>query len=655
MKKLLIILVLLAVASGGFLVARADIREARHQEVDIAVDYNDVRALAREAAVSTAEMLARLQELGVTAVGLPEATVARYRDEGRLSVAEGSTLLNEARVAGTLHPRLAALLAEGKVLPGTVYLITDDLAFARELAEKAELRLARPVALYDDAEPFVVAVAAPLEQLEKLPLGPDRGDVEVLRSLGLRIVPRLNNCCLPDARAVEAALDDFFTLPKDAYSAVLFEGGEVTGFPGNIDVTAEYLREVGIPFGIVEYNPRNEGAFTLASLTDNSIVLAHSNWERENVQAIINSARERRVRLLYVRVYPADPDFYKKGTELIEGVAEKMAALGYRPGAARPFDTPEQEKFLLLLLLAGVAAAFTLLFFAVAEKFLLPPGAVFLLALAGLGAVFPLFGYNNALQAVSILAAMIFPLLAVITQQFKRLPREAKGGREALLWALAALVRTFLVTIAGGLVVLGLTSTPYFISGLPLFRGVKVMHTLPLLIVAAYAVIRLVYAHVKVGTRRELIAFGRQVLSRPVLFGHVLTFLVLAAAGYIYVGRTGHTAGIPVLDVEQQLRLLLGDALGVRPRFKEFLIGYPLALLGLLLLARGYRNLIVAALLTAGAIAFISVANTFMHFTTPGYITLLRSFNGLWLGVICGLVLAAVVCAAAKLGKRALK
>ena len=254
-----------------------------------------------------------------------------------------------------------------------------------------------------------------------------------------------------------------------------------------------------------------------------------------------------------------------------------------------------------------------------------------MLALAGLGAVFPLFGYNNALQAVSILAAMIFPLLAVITQQFKRLPREAKGGREALLWALAALVRTFLVTIAGGLVVLGLTSTPYFISGLPLFRGVKVMHTLPLLIVAAYAVIRLVYAHVKVGTRRELIAFGRQVLSRPVLFGHVLTFLVLAAAGYIYVGRTGHTAGIPVLDVEQQLRLLLGDALGVRPRFKEFLIGYPLALLGLLLLARGYRNLIVAALLTAGSIAFISVANTFMHFTTPSYITLLRSFNGPWL------------------------
>ena len=452
---------------------------------------------------------------------------------------------------------------------GTVYLITDDLGFART-AEKAELRLARPVALYDDAEPFVVAVAAPLEQLEKLPLGPDRGDVEVLRSLGLRIVPRLNNCCLPDARAVEAALDDFFTLPKDAYSAVLFEGGEVTGFPGNIDVTAEYLREAGIPFGIVEYNPRNEGAFTLASLTDNSIVLAHSNWEQENVQAIVNSARERRVRLLYVRVYPADPDFYKKGTELIEGVAEKMTALGYRPGAARPFDTPEQEKFLLLLLLAGVAAAFTLLFFAVAEKFLLLPGAVFLLALAGLGAVFPLFGYNNALQAVSILEAMIFPLLAVKTQQFKRLPREAKGGREALLWALAALVRTFLVTIAGGLVVLGLTSTPYFISGLPLFRGVKVMHTLPLLIVAAYAVIRLVYAHVKVGTRRELVAFGRQVLSRPVLFGYVLAFLVLAAAGYIYVGRTGHTAGIPVLDGEQQLRLLLGDALVSGPASRNF-------------------------------------------------------------------------------------
>ena len=93
-----------------------------------------------------------------------------------------------------------------------------------------------------------------------------------------------------------------------------------------------------------------------------------------------------------------------------------------------------------------------------------------------------------------------------------------------------------------------------------------------------------------------------------------------------------------MLDLEQKLRIVLGNLLIVRPRFKEFLIGYPLAFLGLVLAAKGYRKALTAALLTFGGISAVAVVNTFMHFTTPGYNTLLRSFHGLWLGIIFGLL-----------------
>ena len=85
---------------------------ARHQEVDIAVDYNDVR-LAQGGSQHGGMLACRSWELppwGCRATVAANATRAGC-------LAEGSTLLNEARVAGTCT-RLAALLAEGKVLPG---------------------------------------------------------------------------------------------------------------------------------------------------------------------------------------------------------------------------------------------------------------------------------------------------------------------------------------------------------------------------------------------------------------------------------------------------------------------------------------------------------------------------------------------------------
>ena len=652
MKKALVVLMILSVLSGGFLVARSDLVEQRHNRLDIAVDFIDVQAMAREVLVTDLEMLSRLQEMGVTAVGLRESAVVRYRREGSLAIIQGGELLNTWRTTGTVSPRLLALLERGDVSPDAVYLVTDDLELANRLLHKAQIKLKKPVRMLYNSAPYVVEILDDINRVVSLRIGLDHRDSAMAQSLGLRIVPRPDNQFLTDRAAVEETLNEFLSLSPEMLSAVVFEGTEVTGFPAHLAVTANMLNEAGVPFGIVEYNPRQDGTPRLASLAGHDVVLVHSNWPRETIHSIVNSAQERRVRLLYIRVNLTEPGFYEKGTALIAGVADSMSNYGFVTGATRPFATPKQEPWLILLMLAGVAAAATYLSSEIIGKSLRPLWLVFIVMLLGLASLFPLLSTNLALQGVSILAAMIFSTLAVVTQQLHRVPKQVLTGRSAVVWSLVTIGRTFLVAICGGLIVLGLTSSPYFTAGIPLFRGVKLVHTLPLLVITVVAAMRILYAEKTNWTRDDVINWVRCLLEKPVLVAYAIMMGILAVVGIIYVGRTGHTAGIPVPALEMQMRYLLGEFLLVRPRFKEFMVGYPLTLLGLVMVAKGYRNIVSVALIAFGAIATISVVNTFMHFTTPGYNTLLRSINGLWLGILLGLLLTAAVFICYRLGKR---
>ena len=76
----------------------------------------------------------------------------------------------------------------------------------------------------------------------------------------------------------------------------------------------------------------------------------------------------------------------------------------------------------------------------------------------------------------------------------------------------------------------------------------------------------------------------------------------------------------------------------VRPRTKEFLIGYPALFLAAGYFLRGEKQWLWV-LAAIGVIAPISVFNTFSHIHTPLMISLIRTFNGLILGLLIGWVL----------------
>ena len=80
----------------------------------------------------------------------------------------------------------------------------------------------------------------------------------------------------------------------------------------------------------------------------------------------------------------------------------------------------------------------------------------------------------------------------------------------------------------------------------------------------------------------------------------------------------------------------------VRPRTKEFCIGWPCLALCMAALQRGYRR-IAAPLYVFSAVALSSVVNTFCHSRAPIWISAVRSVLGVLIGCAVGLVLLSLL------------
>ena len=107
------------------------------------------------------------------------------------------------------------------------------------------------------------------------------------------------------------------------------------------------------------------------------------------------------------------------------------------------------------------------------------------------------------------------------------------------------------------------------------------------------------------------------------------------------VFRSGNVAYTP--PFEEKIRVTLERLLVARPRTKEVFVGYPCLLLLCYLVKNGMLKQYREVLRIGVAAGFSSVVNSFCHFHTPLTLILLREFNGLWTGLVVGLVVVGLV------------
>ncbi len=617
--RVLILLVLLAVAAAVYLaVGRAGIEQG-NRLVEVIVDADDVRLVAAASGKPMREVLAQLRQAGAGALAVREMTVQDLADSGRvmaLSTADETNLITPDRhLATLLLPSLATRLPQ------------------------ANVRVASAP---------VIVVTMPADNLSDVPALLRPEDIDGARGAGLRVVARLRN--FPGA--TPAAINAAATFARQAGARlVIFDRDEVLGFDGLLQITADAFVLENLQFGFVEMAAQR-GDLSLARRAVQRVIRVHSITEADMltmtpaiaVPRYARAVQERNIRAVYVRLLTRPQlDPLMANLHYVNAVAAAIKAEGFRLGPPAPFTAPEgwPPRWARMLAALGALAGAVL---TLRRLVPLPPALTWLLLTglivfgAGIGIAKP----EMVAPLAGMAAAIAFPTLATVWAL------QSAGGSglrpdtgPILARSLRGLVIATATTFAGALLIVGLYSRVGYLSGIILFSGVKLSLVLPLALTFAAVVLDLPmqleplprwWARVRLR--------GEQFLRQPVTV--LLAILVIAALGAVAfaLSRSGNQPVLSPSPVEQKLRHLLEVVLAVRPRTKEFALGHPALMLGIALAMRGRRSWLPLIAMLA-ALGQTSLLNTYCHFHSPLSVSLLRTFNGLWLGAVCGI--AAIV------------
>ena len=123
-------------------------------------------------------------------------------------------------------------------------------------------------------------------------------------------------------------------------------------------------------------------------------------------------------------------------------------------------------------------------------------------------------------------------------------------------------------------------------------------------------------------------------IVKSIRWYHIVLALWVIFGGIIYIRRSGHAGNASSFELE--MRNMLEKLLYVRPRTKEFMLGYPAIFIAYYMLKNNIKY--AQYMLILGSIATMSTVNTFTHLHTPIIYSLLRSVYGVILGAIVGLI-----------------
>ncbi|WP_041639096.1 DUF5693 family protein [Anoxybacillus flavithermus] len=457
------------------------------------------------------------------------------------------------------------------------------------------------------------------KKIERVPLAYDEMKIAHLIEQGLMVVLRI-----PDARDMNEAsvriLQQMEALKNEHTLKLLPTGEEVAGYPTDVAKWGERWKEAGYVLLSTEFYEA-KGLTTLAKAMDVHVVRLHSlNLEQrkpnEAVDVAIRAIKERNIRALFIRPY-ASADTEKnmeKTITVMKQIVQQMPS-HYILGKSEPFAPIERSSIATIGFVVG-ATAFVFL----AIRSLVSP---MMASLAAGGAL--ILGIAGTVLAIDLALKALALLVAIITPIYAAKPSSVQEGWRGTFMAYGRAIAISFVGISWIVTMLyGNEYMAYVGEG---FRGVKLVYVVPLV-----AMVVLVLPWI---IREPLLPFMKRLWKHPITIGHVvISFVVLALLAY-YVLRSGNTGTASALELAARQKL--EEWLYVRPRTKEFLLGFPAYLLALFVINK--QKQLGAILLVVGTIGWLSIINTFTHLHIPLFISFVRTMYSLGLGLFIGIAL----------------
>ncbi len=659
--------------------------ENNSRTIEIAVDADEVWAMIARDGGGREDYFAALGDFrksGATSIAVYQLNLLRMEEQGMVSVFDARTLGNFTR----FWPQGEIMTLIGQVKPATTYVLFDDQPTFQRVRETfaRQFQQVRVRALAGTQVSVLEIPSVYWKDYQKAALWFDQEEVTRIAAMGLEILARP----APRPGITAAELREMMQplIRSGKVKTVVPTGGVL---PGMFDAQGEVakagnpsyqefitlLKEQGWTLGLIE-QPNQLGH---VGYYGDTVALEKTDYQAARVYAIqraeldkpnwldqagirdrwFRAVIDRNIRVLYMRLFSgteARPQqVLKINQAIISEFIPQLQNAGYGLGHASVLPAFHLAGKMLLLPM-GIAAAGVLLLIHWLNPKPLWGYALLALALAGAAAIGWLSRSPGTVggrwvqmrQLLGLGAHVVFPTLAgmvLLDRLEKRNPGKTLG--RALLQGVLLMVMTSLVSLLGGITLGTVLADNTFMLEINYFRGVKVSFILPMILVAVYYFTHYGLVFEQRPPRRGFDQWRddiRTLLKQPISFLILGALALATVAIYIYIGRSGHTAGVGVSELELRLRNFLEQTLIARPRNKEFLIGHPAIMVMPLLLQRGYRWLVGPALLAAMS-GQISIVNSFAHIRTPIVYSVERGLYGLALGIVVGAIVVLVAAA----------
>ncbi len=623
--------------------------ESNFRQVELVMSLNELRELSYQEGYDEIQLLAKIKHSGINSIAVHEDTLENLSLSGKILYFSEKELNKLNFFLKSINP-----FNKFQPAPGEAYIIFNDKNDYFRVKENLQRQIGEDLVEDIGFLPYMgLKVKGSEEKLTDLGLGFSEEDIELVRNMEFQVILRFKNFTKINKQDIEFKFKE--SEKAGEISGIIFEGETAFGYPNkeNLIHTAELLKTKGYPFGVIEFAGQ-KGIETIAQQANELAVRVHSITKEEMdiiprqkaIERWIRAANERKVRIFYIKPFMNSPfNIIEENISYISTITEELKVNGFGTGKASILSTTYQAPiiFILLLVLGVISGGIILLtdVFTMKEfqKYsLLSLGMLFSLLLLFIN--WEIF----LIKLMALLAALIFPTLAIISNEkyflgdssynsenAKNISKNIPGLIPMVKKLFIGFFRIILITLSGALLIAALLSNNKFMLGIDQFSGIKISYLVPLFLVLAVMWLKM--------NKGKLMILEN--IKKPILIEHVIIMMFFAVFLVIYIARSGNFSFLPVLGIEEKIRIFLEKTLIARPRNKEFLIGYPALLLAMSMNYLKIKEFKIPMIIV-GTVGPVTLINTFCHIHTPFLFSILRTFNGVWLGFAVGLVVVTI-------------
>ncbi|WP_221567002.1 DUF5693 family protein [Alkalihalobacillus sp. TS-13] len=607
MKKWLWIALILSLAVTSIGLYERTKAEWTYNTYEVAVPFKEVESLIRQGA-NEEDVFNGLKSSGVNALSIPPESIKSLENKGDILSLDQNEFTRFALLSG--YP-----LDE---LPEKKGLYISILKSNFPVVESLENVFGDQVKNIEINERKFLYIEGEPKKIKNVYLGYSDDTFKLVESYGFS---RILHVPVSDITEESKFIwEQAMTIDEHA-DQILFIGEEALGYPTNHVEWGNKLKEKGISTLSIEQF--DQKGFENLARTNNLNVKRLISLDlgigslMVNQDKAIRAVKERNIRVLYIHINTdGDPEEnLKENMKFFKSLNSSMPQL-FKLGKPDEFSDLSRPFWMVAMALLGGITFVTLAVESLLKRKLAVVSGI-AMSLIALG--YLVFGSGLLLKLMALAVAIITPVYAALKL------RPIERYRDILYQYGRAIFISFLGIWIGISLLYGTEFSLHIGEG---FRGVKILYVFPIVYTILFAVYHLYNTKINLQEVKKLLAL-------PILYGHLILLCILAGILVYYVGRTGNFG--TVLSYELVFRQKLEELLYVRPRTKEFLIGFPFYILSLYFFMKNMKKTAYVCLIPA-IIGWLSLVNTFTHLHIPIYVSVLRSLYSLSFGLIVGIV-----------------